>query len=64
MQIQIFLAAMIAACGVGAFAGAALVWDRRRIWRLTRGATARWVLGLVVLGGGSLAGSCLGLIRL
>jgi hypothetical protein len=64
MQMQIFLAAMIAAFGVGAFAAAALVWDRRRIWRLNRGATAGWVLGLVVLGGGLLAGSCLGLIRL
>ncbi|GAA4262194.1 hypothetical protein GCM10022255_097980 [Dactylosporangium darangshiense] len=63
MQMQFFLAAMIAACGIGAFAAAALVWDRRRIWRLQTGATAGWVFGLVLLGGGLLAGSCLGLIR-
>ncbi|MEU7869468.1 hypothetical protein [Dactylosporangium sp. NPDC049140] len=64
MQMQMFIAAMIAACGIGAFAAAALVWDRRRILRLKTGATAGWVFGLVLLGGGLLAGSCLGLIRL
>ncbi|MFG2038524.1 hypothetical protein [Dactylosporangium sp. NPDC048998] len=64
MQLQIFIAAMIAACGVGAFAAAALVWDRRRIWRLQPGATAGWVFGFLLLGGGLLAGSCVGLIRL
>jgi hypothetical protein len=64
MQMHIFIAAMIAACGIGAFAAAALVWDRRRLLRLRSGATAGWVFGLVLLGGGVLAGSCLGLIRL
>ena len=64
MQMQIFIAAMIAACGVGAFAAAALVWDRRRLLRLRTAATAGWVFGLVLVGGGLLAGSCLGLIRL
>ncbi|WP_432831192.1 hypothetical protein [Dactylosporangium sp. CA-092794] len=64
MQLRIFIAAMIAAFGIGAFAAAALVWDRRRLWRLNRGATAGWVFGLVLVGGGLLAGSCLGLVRL
>ncbi|MER7008471.1 hypothetical protein ABT297_36230 [Dactylosporangium sp. NPDC000555] len=64
MSLQIFIAAMIAACGVGAFAAAAVVWDRRRFWRLRTGATAGWVFGFLLLGGGLLAGSCLGLIRL
>ncbi|MEV8511434.1 hypothetical protein [Dactylosporangium sp. NPDC051484] len=64
MSLQIFIAAMIAACGIGAFAGAAVVWDRRRIWRLNPGATAGWVFGLLLLGGGLLVGSCLGLVRL
>jgi hypothetical protein len=63
MQMQIFIAAMIAAFGVGAFAAAAIVWDRRRHWRLHPGAAAGWVFGLMLLGGGLLAGSCLGLIR-
>ncbi|MEV6924180.1 hypothetical protein AB0M46_06660 [Dactylosporangium sp. NPDC051485] len=64
MQMRIFLAAMIAAFGVGAFAAAVLVWDRRRIWRLRPQSTAGWVFGLVLVGGGLLAGSCLGLVRL
>ncbi|GGM72258.1 hypothetical protein ACFFX1_53345 [Dactylosporangium sucinum] len=61
--MQIFIAAMVAACGVGAFAAAALAWDRRRHWNLSGGATAAWVGGLCLLGAVLVAGSCLGLIR-
>ncbi|WP_238012090.1 hypothetical protein KZZ52_54320 [Dactylosporangium sp. AC04546] len=61
--MQIFIAAMVAACGVGAFAAAALTWDRRRIWNLTTGGTAAWVGGLCLLGAVLVTGSCLGLIR-
>jgi hypothetical protein len=64
MQMRIFIAAMVAACGVGAFAAAAIVWDRRRHWRLTPGRTAAWVFGFLLLGTGLVTGSCLGLIRL
>ena len=61
--MQIFIAAMVAALGIGAFAAAALVWDRRRHWRLTGGATAGWVAGLLFVGLALVVGSCLGLIQ-
>ncbi|MET7417429.1 hypothetical protein [Dactylosporangium sp. NPDC005555] len=61
--MRIFIAAMVAAFGIGAFAAAALVWDRRRHWRLTGGATAGWVSGLVFVGLALVVGSCLGLIQ-
>ena len=57
MQMQIFIAAMVAAFGVGAFAAAAIVWDRRRHWRLSTGAAAGWVLGLALVGVAKVAGS-------
>jgi hypothetical protein len=63
MQMQIFIAAMVAAFGIGAFAAAALVWDRRRHWRLSGGATAGWVSGLLFVGLALVVGSCLGLIQ-
>jgi hypothetical protein len=62
--MRIFIAAMVAACGIGAFAAAAIVWDRRRHWSLSGGITAAWVLGLLLLGTGLVTGSCLGLILL
>ena len=62
--MRIFIAAMVAACGVGAFAAAAIVWDRRRHWRLHGYAVAGWVFGLMLVGAGLVAGSCMGLIRL
>ncbi|MDG6108230.1 hypothetical protein Daura_46000 [Dactylosporangium aurantiacum] len=62
--MRIFIAAMVAAIGIGAFAAAALVWDRRRHWRLTGGATAGWVSGLLFVGLALVVGSCLGLIQL
>jgi hypothetical protein len=62
--MRIFIAAMVAAFGIGAFAAAALVWDRRRHWRLTGGATAGWVSGLLFVGLALVVGSCLGLIQL
>ncbi|UWZ35760.1 hypothetical protein Drose_32430 [Dactylosporangium roseum] len=61
--MMFFVAAMVAASGVGAFAAAALAWDRRRHWQLTPGATAAWVGGLALLGAVLVTGSCLGLIR-
>jgi hypothetical protein len=61
--MQIFIAAMVAAIGIGAFAAAALVWDRRRHWRLTGGQTAGWVSGLLFVGVALVVGSCLGLIQ-
>ncbi|GAB3862574.1 hypothetical protein ACFPIJ_55655 [Dactylosporangium cerinum] len=61
--MRIFIAAMVAAFGIGAFAAAALVWDRRRHWRLTGGATAGWVSGLLFVGLALVVGSCLGLIQ-
>jgi hypothetical protein len=61
--MQIFIAAMVAAFGVGAFAAAAIVWDRRRHWRLSGYAVAGWVIGLLLVGAGLVAGSCMGLIR-
>ena len=62
--MRIFIAAMVAAFGIGAFAAAALVWDRRRHWRLTGRATAGWVSGLLFVGLALVVGSCLGLIQL
>jgi hypothetical protein len=61
--MRIFIAAMVAAFGIGAFAAAALVLDRRRHWRLTGGATAGWVSGLLFVGLALVVGSCLGLIQ-
>ena len=39
--MRIFIAAMVAAIGIGAFAAAALVWDRRRHWRRSRRLASR-----------------------
>ncbi|GAA3203543.1 hypothetical protein ACFO1B_07715 [Dactylosporangium siamense] len=61
--MRIFIAAMVAAFGIGAFAAAALVWDRRRHWRLSGGATTGWVSGLLFVGLALVVGSCLGLIQ-
>jgi len=61
--MQIFIAAMVAACGVGAFAAAAIVWDRRRHWRLANLAAGGWAAVLMLVGAALVAGSCLGLIR-
>jgi len=62
--LRIFIAAVVAASGFAMYAGAAVLWDRRRQLRLAPQVVALIVALAVVLGTGLLVGACMGAFRL
>jgi hypothetical protein len=63
LGIRLFLAALVAAFGVGFYAVAALFWDRRRQVPLATGPRSAIVAMFLVIGTILVVGSCAGLFR-